>query len=269
MSETQRRRNREELRALLLRTGQSILREEGLGSGAEMLTFKRVFDRVEKDTGIRLTNASVIRRVWENQAEFQTEVLVAIAQDDNQDEIDRTVMAVEPILSAVDVSSPRARTESLRELCRIGGAANVDAVRQSSYWPLSIAVWALAAFDEPTERRRRIEQALVSGYDAFTDRIAGVYAGMAALLGFRLREQFTLHQFAMAADALGQGCGLRDRVDRSKMEGITRATGPDGAPQEWALFAVAFEGLVWQFFEIDPEWEPHPAGVHGGGRSPA
>lgn len=268
MAGTQPRRNRDELRELLLRSGQSILREEGLGTGAEMLTVKRVFDRVEKDTGVRLTNASVIRRVWQNQAEFQTEVLVAIARDENQDEIDRTVMAVGPILSAVDVSSPPARTEALRELCRIGGAANVDAVRQSSYWPLSIAVWALAAFDEPTDRRQRIERALVSGYDAFTDRLVEVYAGMAALLGFRLREQFTLHQLAMAADALGQGCGLRDRVDRSKMEGITRATGPGGAPQEWTLFAAAFEGLVWQFFEIDPEWSPRRGGTSGEGPPP-
>ena len=59
-----------------------MLREEGLGTGAEALTFKRVFDRVEEDTGVRLTNASVIRRVWENQAEFQVDVLVTIALGD-------------------------------------------------------------------------------------------------------------------------------------------------------------------------------------------
>ena len=49
---------------------------------------------------------------------------------------------------------------------------------------------------------------------------------------------------------------MRDRVDNSKMEGIVRATGPGGEKQEWTLFGVAFEGLVWQFFEIDPDWEP-------------
>ena len=38
------------------------------------------------------------------------------------------------------------------------------------------------------------------------------------------------------------------------MEGIVRATGPDGEMQEWTLFAVAFEGLVRQFFEVDPTW---------------
>ncbi len=255
MAAKQPRRNREELRELLLQKGQTILREEGLGTGAELLTFKRVFDRVERDTGIRLTNASVIRRMWDNQADFQTDVLVAIAEDDNADELDRTLKAVEPILATVDLTTRESRERALRELCRVGGAANMDAVRDSSYWPLSIAIWALAVFDEPPAQRKKIEVALVSGYDAFTDQAAEVYAAMAQLMGVRLREQFTIHQFAMAADALGQGCGLRDRVDQSKMRGIPRATGPDGEIQEWTLFAVAFEGLVQQFFEADPNWK--------------
>ena len=35
------RQTREELRSLLLETGRTILREDGLGTGAESLTFKR------------------------------------------------------------------------------------------------------------------------------------------------------------------------------------------------------------------------------------
>ena len=63
----------------------------------------------------------------------------------------------------------------------------------------------------------------------------------------------------------GRDVCLRDRVDQSKMEGIVRQSGPDGEAQEWTLFAVAFEGLVRQFFEIDPDWDqdqpddPRPA----------
>ena len=181
---------------------------------------------------------------------------MAIAQDDNADELDRTMEAVEPILATVDLTTQESRVWTLRELCRVGAAANMDAVRQSSYWPLSIAIWALTIFDEPAGQRKKIEVALASGYDAFTDQAAAVYAAMAELLGLRLREEFTIHQFAMAADALGQGCGLRDRVDRSKMEGIPRATGADGETQEWTLFGIAFEGLVLQFFEFDSSSKP-------------
>jgi len=61
MSKVQRpRRSRDELRALLMDVGQSILLEEGLGARADTLTFKRAFERIRADTGVGLTNASVI-----------------------------------------------------------------------------------------------------------------------------------------------------------------------------------------------------------------
>jgi hypothetical protein len=256
MPEKRPRISREELRTLLLTKGRAILQEEGLGSGAVSLTFKKVFDRVEADTGIHLTNASVIRRVWKNQAEFQTDVLAAVAEDENRDEIDRTIGAVAPLLANLDLTTLDSRQAALRELCRVGGAANVDAVRESGYWPLSIAVWAVAVFDTRPGHRQQLESALTTGYDAFTTKMAEAYDGFAAYLGLRLREQFTLQQFAVAAEAFGEGCGLRDRVNHSDLRKITRRTGPGGEPQEWTLFAVGFEALVRMFFEFDPDWRP-------------
>src|SRR5580704_10292331 len=84
-------RSREETRQMLLAAGRDILRDEGLGTGAEAITFKRVFDRVERETGVRLTNASVIHRVFENQAEFQADLLVSIAVGQNHADIDDAV----------------------------------------------------------------------------------------------------------------------------------------------------------------------------------
>jgi hypothetical protein len=48
------RHTRDELRELILETGRTMLKEEGLSSGAAALTFKRVFARIEEDTGVRL-----------------------------------------------------------------------------------------------------------------------------------------------------------------------------------------------------------------------
>lgn len=59
------RQSREDIRALMLIAGRSILLEGGLGTGADALNFKRSFDRIESETGIRLSNASVIGRVGE------------------------------------------------------------------------------------------------------------------------------------------------------------------------------------------------------------
>lgn len=130
------RQSREELRELLLDTGRSILYEDGLGTGAEALTFKRVFDRVEERNGIRITNASVIRRVWENQAEYQADVLATIAEHANVEEIDISVDAIRPMLSAVDLSTPASRQAAMRELCRVGGEVNVLGGVQVTLSPL-------------------------------------------------------------------------------------------------------------------------------------
>lgn len=246
------RRSREDTRELLLAMGLLVVRDQGFGA----LTFKNVFDRLDKEHGVRLTNASVIGRAWKNLAEFRADVLIAVAHEENDAEVDGTVGAVEPLFGSLDVSTPEGRRSALRELCRLGGAANLQVMRTSMNWPLWIAVWDLASSTDDLAFRQRIESALVTVHDNFDDRIEVVYETVISLLGFRLREPFTLREFTIAADTLGQGIGLRDRYDGRHMEGLVRPTGPGGAEQEWTLFGVAFEALVNQFFELDPDWHP-------------
>lgn len=251
------RRSRDALRSLLLEAAQAILREEGLGVGTDALTFKRVFDRVERDTGVRLTNASVIKRVWENQADYQTDVLVDIAGDEGREEMDRTFDALSPVLGALDLSTVEKRLTAMREVCRIGGAANIQALRESSNWGLWFGVWALATAGEITDQKRRIQGALLDGYETVTELYEEVYAALVALLGLRLRPGMSLRHFTIATGALAEGCTLRNRVDAA-MEGIVLPTGPDGEAQDWTLFAVGLDALAIRFFEPDPEWTPAP-----------
>ena len=114
----------------------------------------------------------------------------------------------------------------------------------------------MTAFDTRPGHRDQLESALTNGYDAFTSRITETYAALGEFLGLRLREQFTMRQFAIAVEAFGEGCGLRDRVDHADLRGITRLTGTGDEPQEWTLFAIGFESLVRMFFEFDPDWQP-------------
>jgi hypothetical protein len=250
------RHSREELHALLLSTGCSLLREEGLGTGVETLTFKRVFDRIEKDQGLRLTNASVIRRVWHNQAEFQADVLSCIAQSENEEEYDRTVAVVAPVLASLDPTSEESRRATLRELCRLGADANMQVMRESNNWPLWIGAWGVATGRKPFSHRKKIEAALTEGYESFNSQMEAVYESLTRVLGFRLRESFTLRQFTVAVDSLGQGSGLRDRIDDAHKTPIVRKSGSRGESQEWSLFGIAFEAMVNQFFELDPDWQP-------------
>ncbi len=256
MAERRPRRTKEDLRSLLLDAAQTILREEGLGVGTDGLTFKRVFDRVEQDTGLRLTNASVIRRVWENQAEYHTDVLIDILNnDDNTEEFNDTFGAVIPLLAELDLSTPSRRWDALREVCRVGGAANIHALRSSNTWSLWIGIWALATAGEINEHKRKIQSALLEGYESVAEMYLQTYRALAEFLGVRLRDGLTLRQLTVSVGALAEGCALRHRVD-SDMDGIMLPTGPDGQIQEWTLFGLGLESLALRYLELDPDWEP-------------
>jgi hypothetical protein len=249
------RRSKEDIRSMLLEAAQAMLREEGLGVGTDALTFKRVFERVARDTGMRLTNASVIKRVWENQADYQTDVLLGIAADEGHAEIEQTFTALIPALETLDVSTPDARWTAMRELCRIGGNANINALAESDNWSLWFSVWSQATAGEITEQKKALQGALLQGYESVTEMYEETYQALVDLLGLRVRPGMTMRQFTIAVGALAEGSTLRTRVDGG-MEGIFLPTGPDGEDQEWTLFAVGTEALALRFFELDPDWTP-------------
>jgi hypothetical protein len=244
------------LRALFIDAGRAIVREDGLGTGGEMLTLKRAREWVEADAGIHVTNASIIGRVWESQAEFATDVLVTIAADYSSAEIEDTLRAVAPILTDVDGSSEESRRSALRELCRVGSAAQIEALRRSQDFSQWIAVWALAAVGATSENRRRIESALQRSYLSVTEHLDGIYQLILDLLGYRLRPGLTIRQFTISAEALTEGILLRERINAGHFEGIKRPTGTRGEEQEWTLLGVTVDALTEAFFELDPDWAP-------------
>ncbi len=260
MTKTKRRpkQSREELRSLLVQTGRLLVIEEGLGVGVESLTFKKVFDRVEAETGVRLSNASVIRRVWQNQADYQADVLATIAATDGLGEFDETIQALGPLIDHLDVSTPEARRRSLREVCRVGGAANIIRLLESPNWSTWVAVWTMATApnlegEDQITYQRRIRDGLLLGYEGFTSLWEGAYVALAELLGMRVRAPLTIRQLTVAVGALAEGCSLRQHVD-PQLEGIVLPTGVNGENQEWTLFGIGLEAILLHFFEPDPDW---------------
>ncbi len=242
---------------MFIEAGRAILREGGLGTGGDVLTFKKVCQRVESDFGIRFTNASIIGRIWKNQFEYQTDVLATIAADDSNVEVQATLDLIAPLVASLDTASEEARRWSLQELCRVASAVHMTTLRQSTDWSLWIGIWAVTAVGSAPERRRRVDEALRASYADVTEQMEGIYAALVGMLGYRVRDGVTTRQFAIAAAALAEGCVLRDRVDAVQMSGIRRPTGRDGEEQEWTLLGLAFDALTRQFYELDPEWN-HP-----------
>lgn len=103
------------------------------------------------------------------------------------------------------------------------------------------------------DQRRRVQSALLDGYESVTKYWEETYSGLMGVLGVRIRPPWTIRQFTMAVTAYSEGCSLRQRID-GYSDRIVRPTGPQGEDQEWTLFAVGLEALVHQFFEPDPEF---------------
>jgi hypothetical protein len=234
-----------------LAAGQSVLLEEGLGTVADALNFKRAFDRVEGETGVKLSNASVIGRVWDSLADYQTDVLVALASDTSRSNVPEVADLVADLLAQWDLSTPPARAAALSEVCRIVGEALGDALRRSSSWSVWISLWATAVSSDLPDRHQRVLAELMESYDAINRQGEEAFGGLMTILGYRPRSPLTVPQFLNAAGALAEGCSLRDRVD-SKMVGILRPTGPQGEDQRWTIYGIGLHALVQEFFEPDP-----------------
>lgn len=253
------RRSREEMRRRLLEEGREILFKEGLEAGSSNLTFKRVFERVEAKTGMRITNASVIKRIWQNQADFQADVLVTIARDEAR-RAQGSGQRVVAMLGSLDMTTPQSRSRALREVCRVEGNESSTAIDQSTNWPLWISVIAMATSTANPDLQARIKGALTDGYLSVTSFWSKNFIALLDVLGLRIRDAWTMDQFSMAAIAFAEGCALR-QLTIGHIETMTRPTGPNEEEQEWSLFAVGLEALVNQFLEPDPAFTPPSVAV--------
>lgn len=251
------RLSRDELRALVLGAGQEILQAEGIETGIDNLTFKRVFEHIERDSGIQLTNASVIRRVWENQADFQADVLSAIASDHQRPEVAETLEAIHLFLDGQDLTTDESRWGALTELCRVVGTASSDSLKVSSNWPLWISVVAVATTTTPSERRSRVQLSLRDGYASLTEFWDGTTRVLMSRLGLRFREPWTLRGYNIVTTALSEGYAMRQHIEGG-LGTFLRPTGPGGEPQEWTLFGAAMEAFVRQALEMDADFTPRP-----------
>jgi hypothetical protein len=247
----QQRLHRDELRSLLMDAGRAILLDHGLQTQASSLTFKAALDRAAADTGLRFSNASIIGRIWKDQREFRLDVLTSFASIDFRSEIDAVIAAISPVLAESDLSTEASRAIALREVCRVGGARHVEALRDSSTFALWIGIWSIAASSNSPRERLALHEALVDEYEVINGHFEGAFGHLMDLLHVQVRQPLTVRQFADAVGALVEGCSLRNRVTEG-MASIMRATGPNGQMQEWTTFSIGLVALANEFFEPIP-----------------
>ncbi len=233
-----------------------MLREEGVSVGAGQLTFKRVFDRLQQDQGIRITHASVIGRIWENQEAFQRDVTATIALDDSSEESTSTLIKMVTVVDEANLSTVTGRWQAIVDLSRLIGEASLDDLLGSGTWPTWVGVWAGASSQSADAVDPKLTEALAASYEALAENYSLVFDEILSSLGMRLKHPYEVRQLAVGIAAMAEGCALRDRYDRNTLRGIKRATGPDGQIEQWTLFGIGIESLCRQMLEAIPRWRP-------------
>ena len=123
---------RDELRDMLIEVGLDLLIDEGLARGTERLTFKRVFDRAAEERGVRVTNASVIGRIWADMADYQADVLAAALENIDQAGVEDTIRAAgRGAGRRRSRQSWTGRRAATTEVIRVACAAHIETIVRS------------------------------------------------------------------------------------------------------------------------------------------
>ncbi|MCP3910391.1 MAG: hypothetical protein GY713_05520 [Actinomycetia bacterium] len=254
------RRSRAALREMLLETGLELLNEEGLGLGAEKITYKRVFDRINETTGVTITRGSVHDRIWSSQREYQLDLLRRAAQFDFEGATDAIGERILTLMAETD-GDDLGPAAFIREACRQGSATLIDYQRTRSGWDLWLSVWTMYSLNH---NRHPAEAAQIS--DAISESSRQVDSSMAEAIGLiasqlgvtPCRETMgdrsvpdTIEIMVRFANVLAEGTTMRRRLNPALVDGFELPTGANGDLQEWTLGGLGAWLMARFCFDLD------------------
>ena len=237
-----------EVRERLVDAGIDALRKDGVDSGLDAVVLDATIAAAEVPRGMAY-------RIWQDSARTPQDALrhdvvlklLSLPADAGL-QATRELLAAELKAHSAEVSKDDAESRRglVSELVRTVGAFNHEALNSSEEWRLYNAL-RCAAITRP-DVDAEMMKLLKAGEDLLISEYAALYEEIASTLGWTLRENFTIEQFAATAYALNEG--LSSRLSSNYRDtGIVRSD-PSGEAQEWVLFCVGLEALVNQFFEL-------------------
>ena len=237
------RRKRHELESLILEMGRQLIAEQGLGTGAEHLSFKAVFDQLEVRQSVKVTNASVIGRIWENQEDFQRAVLRSVASGDALD-LSPTVDCVAAVLAEADLSSIEGRRRALMDACRKGSAVTTETMRSSTGWSTWLALWSLHAAEGSDKSDAEIATLLRSTAARTAEQVAELASSAFDALGFDFAPGLDLTVVTAAIGSFTHGAFLNADSYDAPARGLPMPTGPNGDVEDWTLMGIGIHSIV-------------------------
>ncbi len=252
MSETQRRRSREELRELVLDAAYRLLDDNGIRLEPSSISYQRVFDHLEATTGVTTTRGSVHERIWSSQAEFQRDVLGRAIETLHRPDEDATARAVETVLATADLETLPGRRQALRDLNRVGVAEEERQAWESVQARLVAAVSAVVSTLPREERADYADLMAAARANQMMrfDRNVELFSALATLLRTTVRPDLGLthdegvRMCARVVTLHFEGAFARNTYSDQPATIDVRAA--DGTLETWSL-------LAWGAYKI-VEW---------------
>ncbi|NNE96348.1 MAG: hypothetical protein HKN24_10000 [Acidimicrobiales bacterium] len=241
----------------MIDAGTALLIERGYGHGGEQITYRRVFDRIEQESGVVVARAQVHGRIWASQNDFQLDVLAESCKPFVADGLQVAAEAALNAIQSVDRTEPDWQSRAVARAIRDGSFANVEALMASPSWLLGRAIMSFHALS--SNRSDRVSEALRSEYEASLSSWTNLFEATAVGLGLRAKPwtRCTLAQVcriaAQFADVLSDGV-----VARSRMLGETQIYSVEIAGDEraeWNILGLGAWCVIDHLMEPDPEKE--------------
>lgn len=244
------------LQERMITAGLEILDRDGLGLGVESITYARVLDHLQTTRGVRVTRASIHKRIWASHDDFRREVL-ALAVD----RIPAEVSAVEDTVLAATVRSIAERgltgPERIAEFARIAGHDLFQATLHAPGAMAMQSIKALAGGVTEAEGPADTIQTLIDGrVRALLARRSERFADVAAALRLQVRPELGLGVeeasalFYTMAINLFVGGSLNHNAG---CEEIAEQLGPSKASdaKPWTTATMGLRALLDFLFESD------------------
>ena len=232
-------RTRAELRTLLLDAGADLIDRDGIGLELAEITYASVFDYLEQTDGLRVTRASVHKRIWPSQRDFQLEVVAEAVRrwDVGTDVPDLQGMvgdAVHELGEATSIS------DLLDHLCKIVGVEALAGWSDARSWRMFNALWTVFEATPVQERTDLVDFAeqVRETYRTSLRRDREDWQGFVEAAGMTLRPESDdpTMMFSMLSSGLLEGAYLT-RYLWEDDEGGTPADG-------WSPFAIGLRAFA-------------------------
>lgn len=251
-----RRRSKEELRHLLVSTGEQLLLQDGIALTPYSLTYATVFEHVKATRGMTLHRSAIHKHIWSSQTEFQTDVLAEAARYDTGESL---TSARQAMAAQVAVRNPDG-TVNQRQMILDSTRAIVEAQMHVSAHSSSFRRWqsikASMLSHDAGEHVAGLRQAVSDRYEDLVADFVETYQSILPLVGLqvnpdlKLEEATAHHLFSVLGAVFTSGADYNTSAGATLAAETIELPRVDGSGRSdpWPIQAIASLALLDLFF---------------------